>query len=151
IDHVTMYQKTSYSEIIASLWLSLRLQFLAAFVVSYIAVMAVIGSHGYLPVNLGTPGLVGLALSYAAPVVSLLGSFLTSFTETEKELVSVERVLQYMDIPQEELQGHKILDANWPFRGHIEFQNVTLRYMPSLPPALRGLSLTIIGGTQSTL
>ncbi|GKC15854.1 ABC transporter C family member 13 [Tanacetum coccineum] len=148
IDHVTMYQKTSYSEIIASLWLSLRLQFLAAFVVSYIAVMAVIGSHGYLPVNLGTPGLVGLALSYAAPVVSLLGSFLTSFTETEKELVSVERVLQYMDIPQEELQGHNILDANWPFRGQIEFQNVSLRYMPSLPPALRGLSLTIVGGTQ---
>lgn len=37
---------------------------------------------------------VGLALSYAAPAVSLLGNFLTSFTETEKELVSVERVLQ---------------------------------------------------------
>lgn len=37
---------------------------------------------------------VGLALSYAAPIVSLLGSFLTSFTETEKEMVSVERVLE---------------------------------------------------------
>lgn len=37
---------------------------------------------------------VGLALSYAAPIVSLLGSFLTSFTETEKEMVSIERVLQ---------------------------------------------------------
>lgn len=148
IEHVKMYQKTSYSEIIASLWLSLRLQFLAAFVVSYIAVMAVIGSHGYLPINLGTPGLVGLALSYAAPVVSLLGSFLTSFTETEKELVSVERVLQYMNIPQEEHQGRIILDAIWPSQGRIEFRNVTLKYMPSLPPALRDLSLTIAGGTQ---
>lgn len=39
---------------------------------------------------------MGLALSYAAPLVSLLGSFLTSFTETEKEMVSVERVLQVM-------------------------------------------------------
>jgi len=39
---------------------------------------------------------VGLALSYAAPLVSLLGSLLTSFTETEKEMVSVERVLQVM-------------------------------------------------------
>lgn len=38
--------------------ISVWLQFLAAFVVSYIAVMAVIGSNGYLPVNLGTPGLV---------------------------------------------------------------------------------------------
>lgn len=39
---------------------------------------------------------VGLALSYAAPIVSLLGSFLTSFTETEKEMVSVERTLQVL-------------------------------------------------------
>lgn len=37
---------------------------------------------------------VGLALSYAAPIVSNLGSFLSSFTETEKEMVSIERVLQ---------------------------------------------------------
>lgn len=37
---------------------------------------------------------VGLALSYATPIVTLLSNFLTSFTETEKEMVSVERVLQ---------------------------------------------------------
>ncbi|KAK9069582.1 hypothetical protein SSX86_011486 [Deinandra increscens subsp. villosa] len=43
---------------------------------------------------LGRRKTVGLALSYAAPVVSLLGSFLPSFTEIEKELVSVERVLK---------------------------------------------------------
>ncbi|KAM7471627.1 hypothetical protein LguiA_009810 [Lonicera macranthoides] len=66
----------------------------SAFIVSFIAVMAIVGSHGRLPISLGTPGLVGLALSYAAPIVSLLGSFLTSFTETEKEMVSIERVLQ---------------------------------------------------------
>lgn len=40
---------------------------------------------------------VGLALSYAAPIVSLLSSFLTSFTETEKEMVSVERVVEVID------------------------------------------------------
>ncbi|KAJ4834345.1 hypothetical protein Tsubulata_020552 [Turnera subulata] len=70
------------------------LQFIAAFIISFVAVMAVVGSRRYLPITFGTPGLVGLALSYAAPIVSLLGSFLTSFTETEKEMVSVERVLQ---------------------------------------------------------
>lgn len=53
-----------------------------------------------------------------------------------------------MNIPQEELEGHKIVDANWPFQGQIEFHNVTLKYMPSLPPALRDLTLTITGGTQ---
>ncbi|CAI9113865.1 OLC1v1014556C1 [Oldenlandia corymbosa var. corymbosa] len=145
--HVRLYQRASYSEVTASLWLSLRLQLLAAFIVSFVAVMAVIGSHRHLPIDLGTPGLVGLALSYAAPIVSLLGSFLTSLTETEKEMVSVERVLQYMDIPQETV-GNKQLILNWPSQGEIRFQNVTLRYMPSLPPALRGVSFEISGGTQ---
>ncbi|XP_027340067.1 ABC transporter C family member 13 isoform X3 [Abrus precatorius] len=147
-EHVTVYQKTSYTEIVASLWLSLRLQLLAAFIISFIAVMAVVGSHGSLPISFGTPGLVGLALSYAAPIVSLLGSFLTSFTETEKEMVSVERALQYMDIPQEEQTGCLYLNPDWPNQGVIEFQYVTLKYMPSLPAALCNLSFRIAGGTQ---
>ncbi|TKY48012.1 ABC transporter C family member 13 [Spatholobus suberectus] len=147
-EHITLYQKTSYTEIVASLWLSLRLQLLAAFIISFIAVMAVVGSHGTLPINFGTPGLVGLALSYAAPIVSLLGSFLSSFTETEKEMVSVERALQYMDIPQEEQTGCLYLSPDWPNQGVIEFQYVTLKYMPSLPAALCNLSFRIAGGTQ---
>ncbi|XP_031482452.1 ABC transporter C family member 13 isoform X2 [Nymphaea colorata] len=54
---IMLYQKTSYSEVAASLWLSLRLQLLAAFVISFIAIMAVIGHCGRLPFDLGTPGL----------------------------------------------------------------------------------------------
>ncbi|KAL6996727.1 ABC transporter C member 13 [Sarracenia purpurea var. burkii] len=147
--NVTSYQRTSYSEIIASLWLSLRLQLLAAFIISFVAVVAVIGSQGNFPVNMGTPGLVGLALSYAAPIVSLLGSFLTSFTETEKEMVSIERVLQYMDIPQEEQHGCLQLESDWPNQGEIQFQHVTLRYSPSLPAALKDVSFIISGGMQA--
>lgn len=148
IQHITLYQRTSYSEVTASLWLSLRLQLLAAFIVSFVAVMAVIGAQKHLPVNFGTPGLVGLALSYTTPIVSLLGSFLTSFTETEKEMVSVERVLQYMDVPQEEVGAQVLVDQSWPSCGEIQFQNVTLRYMPSLPAALYDVSFTISGGMQ---
>ncbi|MBA0836331.1 hypothetical protein Goarm_008558 [Gossypium armourianum] len=145
---VAQYQRTSYSELIASLWLSLRLQLLAASIISFIAVMAIIGSHGSLPISFGTPGLVGLALSYAAPIVSLLGSFLTSFTETEKEMVSMERALQYIDVPQEELRGFQYLNSSWPFQGVVEFQNVTMKYIPSLPAALNDITFTIAGGTQ---
>ncbi|KAM4100591.1 hypothetical protein ACB094_05G079700 [Castanea mollissima] len=146
--HVLMYQQTSYSELTASLWLSLRLQLLAASIISFVALMAIIGSHRGLPISFGTPGLVGLALSYAAPIVSLLGSFLTSFTETEKEMVSVERALQYMDIPQEELHGCQALNPDWPHQGVIEFHNVTLRYLPSLPAALCDINFTVGEGMQ---
>lgn len=53
-----------------------------------------------------------------------------------------------MEIPQEELAGDCHLDPNWPSQGEIEFRNVTLRYMPSSPPALSEVSFTIPGGTQ---
>lgn len=53
-----------------------------------------------------------------------------------------------MDVPQEELSGHQPLSTDWPLHGLIEFQNVTMRYKPSLPAALRDVTFTIEGGTQ---
>ena len=41
-------------------------------------------------------GLVGLAISCALSVTNLLSGVVTSFTETEKEMVSVERAMQYI-------------------------------------------------------
>nr|GEX56414.1 ABC transporter C family member 13 [Tanacetum cinerariifolium] len=72
----------------------------------------------------------------------IIGMFLTSFTETEMELVSVEMVLQYMDVPQEELHEHKILDANWSFRGKIQLP-VAQEFLlgKSIPKALTQLHM----------
>lgn len=51
-------------------------------------------------------GLVGLAISYALSVTNLLSGVVTSFTETEKEMVSVERVMQYIQgTPSEKREG----------------------------------------------
>ena len=48
------------------------------------------------------PGLVGLAISYALSVTDRLSGMVTSFTETEKQMVSVERAVQYIeDVPPE--------------------------------------------------
>ncbi|RLM54944.1 ABC transporter C family member 13 isoform X1 [Panicum miliaceum] len=141
-------EKTSYSELIASLWLSLRLQLLAGFIILFIAMVATVSFNSSSLVNFGTPGLVGLALSYAAPVVSLLNGFLTTFTETEKEMISVERIAEYVGIAQEELEGSESPPRNWPTEGKIEFVHVTLRYKPELPPALNDVSFLIAPGMQ---
>ena len=42
-------------------------------------------------------GLVGLAIAYALSTTGRLSGLVTSFTETEKEMVSVERVSQYIE------------------------------------------------------
>lgn len=49
--------------------------------------------YGYLSFS----GLIGLALSYALSITSLLNGTITAFTETEKEIVSVERVMEYIE------------------------------------------------------
>ena len=53
-----------------------------------------------------------------------------------------------MDVPQEELHGVQSLNSSWPSQGMIEFQNVTMKYIPSLPAALNDITFTIAGGTQ---
>lgn len=56
-----------------------------------------------------------------------------------------------MDIPQEEVNGCQSLNPEWPSHGSIQFQYVTLRYLPSVPPALHDVTFTIAGGLQVIL
>ncbi|KAI5057619.1 hypothetical protein GOP47_0027634, partial [Adiantum capillus-veneris] len=146
---VAMNQRTSFSEIAASLWLSIRLQLLAAFIISFISIMSFWGRQVRSPMNPATAGLVGLALSYATPIISLLSDLLSTFTETEKEMVSVERINEYMEVEVEQKDVvNPQAEANWPSEGLIEFCDISLFYGPSLPPALKNLSFIIPGGLQ---
>lgn len=59
-------------------------------------------------------GLVGLAISYALSVTDRLSGMVTSFTETEKQMVSVERAVQYIeDIPSEVSPQGKVRDSRY--------------------------------------
>lgn len=54
-------------------------------------------------------GLVGLAISYALSVTDRLSGMVTSFTETEKQMVGVERAVQYIeDVPSEDTLCTKV-------------------------------------------
>ena len=59
-------------------------------------------------------GLVGLAISYALSVTGLLSGVVTSFTETEKQMVSVERAMQYISgAPAETDSGNTQVLKQW--------------------------------------
>ena len=60
-----------------------------------------------------TKGLVGLAISYALSVTDRLSGMLTSFTETEKQIiVSVERAVQYIEDVQPEISPRGTVSIN---------------------------------------
>ncbi|XP_043917025.1 ATP-binding cassette sub-family C member 10 [Protopterus annectens] len=126
-------------------WLDIRLQMIGILVITGIATIAVI-QHVTRSVD---PGLVGLALSYALSVTNLLSNLITSFTQTETMMVSVERAEEYStDITVEPQDGLYQVSPAWPDQGQIEFQNVVLVYRPGLPNALDGLNFTICPGEK---
>lgn len=68
-------------------------------------------------------------MSYALSVTSALSGVINAFTETEREMISVERVNQYIkEIPSE--TSHFLIDPpfGWPSQGVITFNNVVLKY-----------------------
>ncbi|NXY66448.1 MRP7 protein, partial [Callaeas wilsoni] len=134
-------------------WLDIRLQMIGVAVVTAIAGIAIIQHQK----QLGNPGLVGLALSYALSVTNLLSGLIDSFTHTEIMMVSVERTEEYTtDIPMEpqdklvqvKAQMCSQVSADWPSEGLVEFQQVVLAYRAGLPNALDGVSFTVYPGEK---
>nr|XP_009932675.1 PREDICTED: multidrug resistance-associated protein 7 [Opisthocomus hoazin] len=126
-------------------WLDIRLQMIGVAVVTAIAGIAIIQHQK----QLGNPGLVGLALSYALSVTNLLSGLISSFTMTETMMVSVERTEEYTtDIPMEPQDKLVQVAADWPSQGLVEFQQVVLAYRAGLPNALDGVSFTIYPGEK---
>ena len=95
--------------------------------------------------------LTGLGLAYALPMVSLLNSLLTSAAETEQELVSVERTLQFTQLPQARTQTpvheHDNEAAECaPTLPTLILDRVTLTYPGRDQPALSDVSLHVEAG-----
>uniref|UniRef100_A0A8C3IML1 ATP-binding cassette sub-family C member 10 n=1 Tax=Chrysemys picta bellii TaxID=8478 RepID=A0A8C3IML1_CHRPI len=136
-------QRCLFASNTAMQWLDIRLQMIGVAVVTAIAGIAIIQHQR----QLGNPGLVGLALSYALSVTNLLSGLISSFTQTETMMVSVERAEEYStDIPIEPQE--QLVAPDWPSRGHVEFQQVVLTYRPGLPNALDGVTFTIYPGEK---
>ncbi|EMP24463.1 Multidrug resistance-associated protein 7 [Chelonia mydas] len=138
-------QRCLFATNTAMQWLDIRLQMIGVAVVTAIAGIAIIQHQR----QLGNPGLVGLALSYALSVTNLLSGLISSFTQTETMMVSVERAEEYStDIPIEPQEQLVQVAPDWPSQGHVEFQQVVLTYRPGLPNALDGVTFTIYPGEK---
>uniref|UniRef100_A0A3Q1JDU2 Uncharacterized protein n=1 Tax=Anabas testudineus TaxID=64144 RepID=A0A3Q1JDU2_ANATE len=126
-------------------WLDIRLQLIGVAVVTGLGVIAVI-QHQFNSVD---PGLVGLSLSYALSITTLLSGLIFSFTQTEMQLVSVERTEEYStSLPTEPQHQNMQLPPAWPEQGWLEFRSVVLAYRDGLPNALDGVSLVVRPGEK---
>ncbi|KAK4455830.1 hypothetical protein QBC34DRAFT_388031 [Podospora aff. communis PSN243] len=134
--------KAYFPSISANRWLALRLEFIGAVVIlaaAGFAVISVAGGSGL------TPGMVGLAMSYALQITTSLNWIVRQTVEVETNIVSVERVLEYAELPSEapEIIHRNRPPVSWPARGEVEFNNYSARYREGLDLVLKNVSLDI--------
>ncbi|KAJ9574989.1 hypothetical protein L9F63_007846, partial [Diploptera punctata] len=138
-ENVEANQKCQYASNAAAQWLGLRLQFIGVAMVTGIGVIAVL-QHQF---NVADAGMIGLAISYALSVTGLLNGVVNAFTETEKEMIAVERAYQYVDqVEPEKFSAMLAPPYAWPSQGVICFNDVVLKYRDHLAPSLKGISFT---------
>ncbi|NXS94769.1 MRP1 protein, partial [Jacana jacana] len=134
-------QRICFPGAVADRWLATNLEFLGNGIVLFAAVFAAMGRT-----HLG-PGTAGFSISYALQITGVLNWMVRSWTEIENNIVSVERVREYVRTPKEApwtLNG-KPQGQVWLTEGRIEFRSYSLRYRPNLELALKRVSLTING------
>ncbi|XP_059617131.1 ATP-binding cassette sub-family C member 10 [Phlebotomus argentipes] len=138
-DFLVKVEESTRAQLAASAaqqWLALRLQFLGATLVGGAGILAALTST-----HETDPSFVGLAISYALSITSLLGGVLNALAETEQELIAVERVSQYCDLEGEvNASGGVDPPFGWPCQGVVSFDNVVMKYRDHLPPSLNRVS-----------
>ncbi|XP_054066674.1 multidrug resistance-associated protein 1 isoform X3 [Rissa tridactyla] len=134
-------QRICFPGAVADRWLATNLEFLGNGIVLFAALFAAMGRTHL------SPGTAGFSVSYALQITGVLNWMVRSWTEIENNIVSVERVREYLRTPKEApwtLNG-KLQDQVWLTEGRIEFRNYSLRYRPNLELALKRVNLTING------
>lgn len=120
-------------------WLATRLEFIGTCVVTLACLFSVIER------NTIDPGLAGLSLVYSLQLTGILNWLVRMMSETETEMVSVERISEYLELEQEP-PSHIPKYApppNWPQKGCVEFKNFKLRYRKGLDLVLKGINCKI--------
>ncbi|KUF86677.1 Necrosis-inducing protein [Phytophthora nicotianae] len=122
-------QRVSFLSSTTGAWFGLRLDMLGVCVTSFVAVFAVADFNITGTVN---PGILGLTLTYALPIVGKLNAILNSFVDSERQMIAVERVKEYTDLdPEEAVFGAEDtgkLPNVWPTAGHISIKALTVTY-----------------------
>jgi ATP-binding cassette, subfamily C (CFTR/MRP), member 1 len=138
--NIDLNQKCYIPSINVNRWLAIRLEFVGAVIIFVTACLAVVAL-----VTTGIDGgLVGLVLSYALSTTGALVRCLSSgllemlishasknwvvrsASEVEQNIVSVERILHYVETPPEapyEIEDTKPANS-WPSKGEVEFRCV---------------------------
>ncbi|XP_066905600.1 multidrug resistance-associated protein 1 [Halyomorpha halys] len=143
-EKIDINQTSSYSGVIASRWLAVRLQMIGNLIIFFATIFAILGKDSL------SPGIVGLSVSYTLQITGALNILVNMTAEVENNIVAVERIKEYTNTPQEaawEITPSQV-GPDWPQEGKVEFINYKVRYREGLELVLKGIDLAIKGGEK---
>ncbi|XP_041788758.1 ATP-binding cassette subfamily C member 4 [Anopheles merus] len=130
--HTAVWQLTMSSNAALGLWLDcISTAFVACVTFSFIVLHQDTYSAN-----------VGLAISQALILTGMVQYGIRQTTESIQQMTAVERVVQYTEIASE-TDPPKVPPGDWPWKGQIQFHNMSLCYEQDAPPVLKNLELVI--------
>ncbi|XP_041460450.1 ATP-binding cassette sub-family C member 9-like isoform X1 [Lytechinus variegatus] len=127
----------------ANRWLAIRLDYLGAVVVLIASLSALLGAL-YLDVD---ASLVGLAITYSLEISIYMNMVVRGCADLELQMNAMERIRYYTEVPNEEYDGMEP-PPEWPQKGEIVLDNISVRYARELDPVLHDVSVTIPPGQK---
>ncbi|KAF9542259.1 hypothetical protein EC957_002211 [Mortierella hygrophila] len=143
-EKVDLSAETQLAFGMANRWLKIRLEFLGSLIVFDAALLAVLNKG-----TVGGASLVGLSLTYAMNVTGDITYLVRTWAEMSNQLVSVERIEEYAELPQEApLETGVRLPEDWPAEGRVVFRDFSARYREGLEPVLKNVSFEVAPGEK---
>ncbi|KYN31565.1 hypothetical protein ALC56_14063 [Trachymyrmex septentrionalis] len=98
-----------------------------------------------IPVN--ETAKAGLAISQSLILIVCLQYTIKQFSESVSLMTSVERILQYTNLPKEEpITSDNPPSPTWPSQGQLLLKDVNMKYHMNDPPVLKNLNVSIEPG-----
>ncbi|CBN77890.1 multidrug resistance-associated protein-like protein [Ectocarpus siliculosus] len=145
---VNMNTRAYFAWVYTARWLGFRMDMVVIIVLTASCFFSVAVNEYSSSVD---AGLLGAAMVYVLQLGGLFQWAVRQAAEVENQMVSAERVLSYCRVPQEAALAsepvYKPADG-WPAEGNIEVRDMSMRYRDDLPPVLKGLTLSIKGGSR---
>ncbi|XVF70835.1 hypothetical protein PTKIN_Ptkin11bG0194000 [Pterospermum kingtungense] len=127
-------------------WLCFRLDMLSSITFAFSLFFLI-----SIPEGVIDPAIAGLAVTYGLNLNILQAWVVWNICSMENQIISVERILQYSNIPSE---PPLVVETNrpscsWPSHGEVDIHDLQVRYAPHMPLVLRGLTCTFPGGLKT--
>eukprot|EP00897_Mesotaenium_endlicherianum_P000565 jgi/Mesen1/10509/ME000083S10014 len=135
-----------FAWLVTSRWLAFRLDGICSVVLLLASVLAIAARRQL------SPSLVGLALTYMLQLSGMFQWAVRQSAEVENMFTGVERAIEYTKLPKEGADAAAaaskacVPPPEWPSRGEIVLERLTVRYRPGLEPVLSDLSVTFRAG-----